>query len=68
MEWNYQIGKYKYKGETYYGVFEYMTVDGKEGWTEDPVAFEYSESPEEIIKDLEMMLKDVKHYKVFDAE
>lgn len=66
--WNYQIGKYKYKGETYYGLFEMIEFDGKKGWTEDPVALEYSESPEDIISQLKYMLKDAKHYDVFDAE
>lgn len=69
MNWSYRIGKYKKDGKTYYGLFEYIKLEKEgDGWTEEPVALEYSRSPEEIIQELEYMLKDAKHYKVFDYD
>ena len=70
MSWHYRIGKYTFKGETYYGLFEYITEDGgkKISWTWDPVALPYAETVEEVLHDLENMLKDAKHYDVFNAD
>lgn len=66
--WHYQIGKYKEDGKDYYGLFEMFDIDGKKGWTEKPVALEYSEHPQEIIEEVTYMLQDVAHYPIFDAD
>lgn len=64
--WHYQIGKYVSDGKEYYGVFEVIEHEGKTGWTEDPVAFPYSESKEDIIQQLQYMLNDCTNLDVFD--
>ena len=63
MYWHYQTFKVVVKkGKPYYCVKE--VYHGKEGvgWTEDAI-LPYGMSKDELIKCLEMMLKDVKKYR-----
>lgn len=66
--WHYRPCKRKDKsGDYYFCVVEFFPkcVNGKDLWTRDaikPVAY----TRQELIKDLEMMLKDCKHYKTLD--
>lgn len=62
--WSYRLGK----KEDCYHVYEYTVIEGKHGWTEDPIVTNCYESKAEAIYDLTRMLEDIKREDVFDYE
>ena len=71
MKWNYQIVKFERGEKTWYALVQVTKdEDGKEFWWDvdekDKVA--WYKSPEEIIEELEMELKDIKHHLIKEIE
>jgi len=67
--WHYQVMLHKNDGDgTYYAIHEYFDIDGKAGWTENPVVDVSAESVEELKKMLNLMLKDIDKHGVKDYE
>lgn len=61
--WNYQILIHKENGEDYYSVHEvYRDASGKIMACTDGLGVLPSETSEELISKLKMMLKDCEHY------
>lgn len=63
MTWHYRIRKRIINGEPWYDVVEFITGKQK-GWTQDGMA-PGGETRAEVIRCLEMMLKDCKATKAF---
>lgn len=57
MHWTYRIFRHQEDGHEWYTLNEYFIVGKKRGWTEGEC---HSESPEELIETLEIMLSDAK--------
>jgi len=67
MMWNYQTLVHKENDEYYYSVHEvYRDDNGKIMACTDGLGILPSETPEELIKSLKMMLKDCEHYPIHD--
>ena len=66
MSWNYRIVQHLTRGEPAYALHEvYYGEDGIEnGHTQAPIEF-VGDSPEEVIRSLEMALKDAKERPVY---
>ncbi len=66
MTWHYKPFKVITKHCTYYCVKEYYIGCGDDGkeklWTQDPIA-PMGDTKKELIECLELMLKDIKHYR-----
>ncbi|MGL5935306.1 MAG: hypothetical protein ACRCZI_06745 [Cetobacterium sp.] len=62
--WHYQIQQFIEDGLTYYMIVEVY----RNGPVTKNGAAPYGETPEELIKVLEMMLKDARKYSVLKAE
>lgn len=64
--WHYQVRKRKTKHETIYDIVEVYSIRGKRVWTVDSIApiSTDDEGKDGLIRVLEMMLKDAKHYPV----
>lgn len=62
--WHYQIQEYDDKGQKYYQIIEVYSHGAK---TENGVT-PMGETPEQLIQDLERMLKDAKKYPVLPKE
>ena len=59
MRWFYKIGK----KDNSYALFEYFETEKGDGWTEDPVIFNWYESKEELVEDIKTMLGDLQDNK-----
>ena len=62
MTWNCRIMRHVSDGEVWYGIHEVFYENGKQtiSWTESPLRVLIAESPEGLIADLEIMLRDAK--------
>lgn len=68
--WRYQATHHTVNGEDVYEVREVyagLATDGSLSWTEDAIA-PVGETRQELVKCLEMMLADVKHWPVLEIE
>lgn len=63
MSWHYQVRERTLDGKKWYDVVE--CYEDFNGWTESSMS-PCGESKEEVIKLLEMMLSDAKHYPVLE--
>lgn len=61
MSWHYQIRKRTDKGQALYDIVE-IYIKPKRGWTINSQAPQ-GETRAEVIRDLEMMLRDAKRYR-----
>lgn len=68
MSWNYRILKKTTTQGDYFAIHEVYYDKGKEnGWTKEPVTF-IGDTPEEVIRALEMALNDARKHPVLDDE
>ena len=70
MSWNYRILKRTHAntGEVSYAIHEVFYDKGKEnGWTQEPVTF-VGDTPEEVIRSLEVALDDARKHPVLEDE
>jgi hypothetical protein len=65
MSWHYQVRRREDKGDVYFDIVEIYT--DPPGWTRDSIA-PIGDSPEELMRVLEMMLADAKKYPVLIDE
>lgn len=63
MSWHYQIRKREDKGQVWYDIVEVYT--DPMGWSRDSQA-PTGETPEELMRTIEMMLADAKKYPVLE--
>jgi hypothetical protein len=69
--WRYGISKNSIDGQTWFEIREFYYDDVSnqvDSWTENPVVPIAAESPEELVRELQMMLDDAKEYKPIDID